>query len=453
MSVADKRPANPRKLFIDDIIEFIQARQAEGSEIIFCLDANEPWTNNNKSIRKLSITCGLIDIHQTKFPDANFASHRSGSTKIDFMLISPSVASSVTRAGILKLDDALCSNHRLLFVDIDAKTFFSGKTSDPVHPQPRSFTKNLKRTTIFRQSIQAEWTRRNFSARVQILSRLSHLPPTTLRRPRLQDMWDKLDNEVGMMIKFAESTLRTPLQPRKWSPALAMAGARKRYWKLRISHVQSGTSYGASLLRRARELRISDDLTTDLTQLQSLHDEATKAYNIARNQDDTLRKDHIDNLINDHLIPNSGKPNQVLKALRALKRSEAQHRMFSKIKSTLKPVLGNSVSRVDIPAAMSPHIESYKHSMDSPITTHNPDLQAILQSTIRTKRKDGAEIWTTVIDQTKLETAILMYSHQHFQQAKSTPFGSGTFAASGLSSASDQILACTLFENHDPNVS
>jgi hypothetical protein len=46
-----------------------------------------------------------------------------------------------------------------------------------------------------------------------------------------------------------------------------------------------------------------------------------------------------------------------------------------------------------------------------------------------------------------------MYNHQHFQQAKSTPFGQGTLAkligASGLTSVCDNLLKGTLFENHD----
>ncbi len=53
----------------------------------------------------------------------------------------------------------------------------------------------------------------------------------------------------------------------------------------------------------------------------------------------------------------------------------------------------------------------------------------------------------------KLETSILMYSHQHFQQAKQTPFGTGPLAEAigtdGLTNLSDRILQGTLFERPD----
>ena len=58
--------------------------------------------------------------------------------------------------------------------------------------------------------------------------------------------------------------------------------------------------------------------------------------------------------------------------------------------------------------------------------TDNEELKALLSRTIRTKRQDGTEEWTTIFDRDKLERAILLYNHQHFQQAKHTPFGNGT---------------------------
>ena len=335
--------------------------------------------------------CGLVDIHQHRF-HSKIPSHRKGSGKIDFMLGSPAIVNSVTRAGILSLDDAFCSDHRLMYIDIDILTFFKGISSNPAHPQQRSFTtKNKKRTTVFRQAVASKWTQRKISSRVSVLSRLSHLPSQILQRPRLLEMWNKVDREVGEIFQEAELALKTPTQRKLWSPALASAGAEKRYWKTRLAHAQRGTSYGVKILRKRRELNITDDLTNDIAELQRRHDNATKKYEHAAAQDDHLRAEHLQDM-----IQSQEKSSSTLTALKSLAKSEAQKKMFTRIKATFKSLRPGSVSRVDVPVDITPHLD-LQNPDNNHISTDNEDLKDILARTIRTKRQDGLEEWTTII--------------------------------------------------------
>ncbi len=75
-----------------------------------------------------------------------------------------------------------------------------------------------------------------------------------------------------------------------------------------------------------------------------------------------------------------------------------------------------------------------------------PETQMILQRIVRYRQKTNEE-WVTVTDQPTLERSILLFCQQHFQQAATTPFGSGQLhemlAASGLTMAGEQILKGT----------
>ncbi len=143
MLVQDNRPATPRKLFIDDLIKFVQQSQETGSEILLSLDANETMDRRNSGIKRLTTTCGLTDIQKAQFPNQSIPSHQSGSTKIDYMFGSPLVLERVRRAGILSIDAGFCSNHRMLFIDLDIFTLFQGNSTDLPKPVIRSFNTKI----------------------------------------------------------------------------------------------------------------------------------------------------------------------------------------------------------------------------------------------------------------------------------------------------------------------
>ncbi len=122
----------------------------QGHEIILSLDANETHRQSNSGLRRLSTTCSLLDIHKALHPHTALPSHRRGRKKIDYMFASPRILQCVSKAGILAMDRAYGSDHRLLFVDLDIQKCFNGVTADPVTIPTRSFTtKNTKRTNIF----------------------------------------------------------------------------------------------------------------------------------------------------------------------------------------------------------------------------------------------------------------------------------------------------------------
>ncbi len=122
---------------------------------------------------------------------------------------------------------------------------------DPTHRKTRTFTtKNPKTLKKVRDVISAEWTRRKLTSRIQVMAEISRKDPKQIRQDRLSSIWEKIDFDIGLVFQLADKTLHQPKrQIHEWSPALAHAGAIKRYWRIRLSRAQSGLSGRGILLR------------------------------------------------------------------------------------------------------------------------------------------------------------------------------------------------------------
>jgi hypothetical protein len=257
----------------------------------------------------------------------------------------------------------------------------------------------------------------------------------------LENIWNKIDTEIGYVFNTAEKALRKPTRQRRtWSPALARAGKLKRYWRNRLAKAQEGEA--DALTATEKRLRIQDDATDNIEILKERYNAATKYFASMISRDVQLREDHL-NTLQAQLSQNPDPAiKEEIKALRALQRTEKAQRVFKKIRNTLKPIRSGNISKVDIPKDLAAHLHKVGPST-TPLTCNDKEIATILQQVICHKRTEDEE-WITIIDQPTLEKTALLYCQQHFQQAQNTPFGSGhlhnLLNGSGLTSAGQQIL-------------
>ncbi len=116
------------------------------------------------------------------------------------------------------MNDGFCSDHRLLFIDMDTDRLFKGLTEGPVRVRTRNFTtQNKKRTSVFLNAIQLEWNRRNLSKRVKIVQDISNESHHAISMPKLQQLWDKIYNEIGHALHKADQALKQPKRPQTWT--------------------------------------------------------------------------------------------------------------------------------------------------------------------------------------------------------------------------------------------
>ena len=448
---------SPRKAFLEDIIAYIHKLQEKGHEILLCLDANESMHRHNAGIRRLASMCGLQDVHQILFPDNELSSFKHGSSKIDFCLATPTIIQHVVRAGILPFDEVFMTDHRTMYVDLDIHSFFSSVNHDPTGPGSRSFTtRNKKRTSLFVQSVMHEWERRGLHDQIQALARRSRLPPEQRHAGKILKSWEKLDNEIGIIIRQAENELYVPSKKPMWSPMLMLAAQTKRYWKRRWQKALYNDSKDPSLVALSKRFQIRDDWSFHIPTLLNRYDEATKALVNILKQDATHRTSFFASRIEELEGRRDAESIKEAQALRALKKTEEQVQTFKKIRHSLKPKGSSGLSRVDIPKDMAERLNTLQHSGKGQLSSEDDQLTEIIQRTIRVKRKDSPEEWVTIIDKNQMEQALLSYCNQHFQQAKDTPFGTGLLSqllgSSGLSHTCNDILSGTLFDVKDTSV-
>ena len=132
MLVTEGRSANPRAIFLEDLSDFIQTSQEKGYSIILGLDANETVEKQNSGIRKLAKKHGLVNVLSTLYPDEQWASHRRGSSTIDFLFASPDVMECITQAGVVGFDEIFDSDHRPIFLTWTPSLSFGN--SHPIPP-------------------------------------------------------------------------------------------------------------------------------------------------------------------------------------------------------------------------------------------------------------------------------------------------------------------------------
>ncbi len=261
---------------------------------------------------------------------------------------------------------------------------------------------------------------------------ISNKSPNTINRPKLHQLWDKIDSEIGHALDKADQTLQQPKRLQIWSPAVARAGEIKRYWKkAHISNVLAGLDGRIALNKKASKLGIHDDLTEDIAELESRYDRAVATFSQLASTAQEQRNIHLDGLIS-NMEPRPDKQSEAtLQALKSVKMAETELQLFKKLRQTLRPMTGGPIFQVKVPHDMAVEVDAFVHQFNTSqiSTSHSSTLENILQHSIRHKRSiNPGESWDTSIDKDKLETSILMYCHQHFQQAKQTLFGTGPLA-------------------------
>jgi hypothetical protein len=113
--------------------------------------------------------------------------------------------------------------------------------------------------------------------------------------------------------------------------------------------------------------------------------------------------------------PSTSTTNSNISALKSIQKAETQKKMFLRIRSTLKPIQAGAVSWVNVPIDMLPYLDG-PDDAGTKVSADDGNLKSILSRMIRTKRRDGSKEWTKIFDQSKIETAVLLYNHQHFSR-------------------------------------
>ncbi len=156
----------PHKQFILDLQAWVESKTSQGHDIILALDNNKDIEthqgtihpllydsgthihspHHNGSLSTLMKSCELVDILGTQHSARPFpATYSRGKKRLDYILISQSIAMTVINSGILPYQVLFPSDHRAFYIDIDLDLLFKEPTYGIDRPCQRGLKLNAPR--------------------------------------------------------------------------------------------------------------------------------------------------------------------------------------------------------------------------------------------------------------------------------------------------------------------
>ena len=111
---------------IYDLSKFIQECKSQGDEVILCLDANEELTKdgNPKKGSTSQLTKDNAMIYAHKFLGGTGGTSKISGKIIDYILVTAGILPSIIRGGKRPFEEGVASDHKALFLDLDAEIIF-----------------------------------------------------------------------------------------------------------------------------------------------------------------------------------------------------------------------------------------------------------------------------------------------------------------------------------------
>jgi len=370
----------PREQFMTNIISQIQQWHREHKEVLLCMDAN-----NNVSDPKATIAClfsetDLIDLHYHRYPSQKKpATHQRGSHPINLIAGSPLFEQAMVASWIHSFGNPVMikGDHRMLGIDFDPDTLF-GNTPSPLAPlhlcgvnscHPQKVDKFCKRVITRCNQLQ-------LAERIKDLKSMPHWDQAQF------DKLELIDRQLTTILLNADKHC-TPTSPAPWLPELNQAYLRHQFWAISLTAKRAKrdmTEILESLKRRLHQDPVNHKTRNNL--ISSNLRRAQKDLCKAKHEADALRKQHLEEALNDAHAANQRKQT---KALTHLIRAKQNKHCYTAFQQHTKPKSSGGLAYIKI--------------------TNDNDQPDQL-----------------ILDPEEMNDTLLSYSHEHFMKAQGSPF-------------------------------
>lgn len=164
--------SHPRLAFMNDLEAFIQRLQAKKHDIIVGGDWNDSLSAPNSRLLKLCTTLDLVDPWLTFYPHhREFPTFERGAHRIDSVLVSRRLVSSIEQIGYSPVGSLLNTDHRTVMLAFHTTTLF-GNATDPLPTMVSRGvrTKDLKSVTAFITTMHSHLDANNVFKRAKTLT-------------------------------------------------------------------------------------------------------------------------------------------------------------------------------------------------------------------------------------------------------------------------------------------
>jgi hypothetical protein len=344
--------------------------------------------------------------------------------QIDYMLGCNKVMATLTQQGTLAYHEGPQSDHRALYVDLDAHMLLEHHAHDNAiqPPQARVLkTGNPEAVAAYREKMREYYDQHNMIKRIHKLHKRHH----KLTDDQVKKLLEKWDRDQGRAMRHAENALGSiRLKKHYWSPKLRNAGLLCRYWRLRLLSQRENRDV-SNTIHRMQEMVQQHD-TTFIFPLQqsdiSINDivkywkQAKKSLKNLQKEARELRYRSYEELLEEYEYdihnPESARRAKIVKSTL---RTEKCRAMYRQIRASVKPLQENAGGLQSI---LIPHIQCYANEAE---TLRDQDIHKWLAT-----HPEGPDRWESVIDRTAVEQYLLTYNRSSFRAAAASPCGNGS---------------------------
>ncbi len=386
----------PRDQLLLDIGLLVQNWTHHDQETIILIDANEPASLTSKWATFMS-QHNLFNAHAMFHSETPPSTNINGSKQIDFIACSPRVIECISKAGFLAFDTGpFTSDHRCLFIDLDASKLLQSRTNDPIlsAKKRKIFSKDHRCRTKYLTELGKLCLNDDIPNQIHALL---HLPPEDFSQENEHDL-NQLDRLLTQHMLKAEHKCGRPSIA--WSPKFRLHHQIVQFWSLRVSLAHKPRSSWHILSQLSREITSMlkeiqvDDPTSSIYSIDPAmhwHSNLRKAKRTFRKIIDQAIHHRHEFLAQRHLdCTNSGKQD-VASIIKRIIQAEAKRTMFQRFDRYINPPSDSNMNYLEIP-----------DNGDDP--------------------KDPNTSWSRIDDIDTMNTHLTAYNKKHFAQAQGTPF-------------------------------
>ena len=237
---------------------------------------------------------GMVNVLQDVYENLTdkVRSQNRGKNVIDGIWMSAPLTDMNKSVGMAPFYELFTSDHRGIYVDLSLKEILDAPDIEFRQLQFRRLQASIpKRTKAYIDHLTKQWAIRNMSEKINHVKAVQH----TIRSEELEQLLNNLDVQMGEMMTSAEKkcTNISKNAIHAWSPTLGDAIKKERTIKKKIAKI-----------RRCGVCENMKDINSRLMHLNHELKESRKEIKNAKVDADSLRKTHLEELIQEKLDKN-----------------------------------------------------------------------------------------------------------------------------------------------------
>jgi hypothetical protein len=369
------REPDPKKIFINDLMELVKKARKEDKDIILTGDFNELVGDDLNGMATVLTAGGLTDVHSHQHGEVDITTYTRGVKRLDYVFVTPRLVDHILRSGYESFHARIASDHRGYFVDFALEGFLDRQLPSIFSASSRAIRgTHPSNITKYVEYLDEYFEERDIYRKVKEQKHWYN-----------KDKLEKLDNEITKGMLEAED-------------------------QCRIHHRQPWTKEVNEVMTTANILRIN---------LSSLKNNIDCSKQIEQKQN--LLKTRIEI------------PSEIKEATTALRLAQKKCRQLIKEQRTKKTSIDEEQEAAFV--AMNPEMDAKRAAQIFQRAKDTKQMMSELPSKMNCPGgvssilvplpKEGIEIeYMAITDGPTIERLILHRNIRHFRQAEFTPLAS-----------------------------